>query len=170
MVLYLGSMSKTISPGLRIGWIVGPEAVIERLADIKMQTDYGSSSLSQWAAAEWFSSGLYDEHMRYIREQLKIRRNATVRSLEKHFTDIATWNFPKGGFYVWVHLTPSLSIRELFEKALKEGILLNPGNLYDRDAIQYLRISYAYAPLSDIEDAIARLAIIVKQIAKETKQ
>jgi len=107
MVLYLGSMSKTISPGLRIGWIVGPEAVIERLADIKMQTDYGSSSLSQWAAAEWFSSGLYDEHMRYIREQLKIRRNATVRSLEN---------------------------------------------------------------LSDIEDAIARLAIIVKQIAKETKQ
>lgn len=61
-----------------------------------MQTDYGSSSLSQWAAAEWFSSGLYDEHMCYIREQLKIRRNATVRSLEKHFTDIATWNFPKG--------------------------------------------------------------------------
>lgn len=53
-MLYVSSLSKTLSPGLRIGWIVGPEPVIERLADIKMQTDYGSSSLSQRVAAEWF--------------------------------------------------------------------------------------------------------------------
>lgn len=170
IVLYLGSMSKTISPGLRIGWVVGPEAVIERLADIKMQTDYGSSSLSQWAAAEWFSSGLYYSHVKYIREQLKIRRDATVQSLTKHFSDIASWDIPMGGFYIWLRLAPTFSMRELFEKALAEGILINPGNIYDRDAIQYLRISYSYAPLSDIENAIARLAIIIRRISKQTNQ
>lgn len=70
-VLYLGSLSKSLSPGLRIGWIVGPEPVIERLSDIKMQTDYGSSSISQRVAAEWFKSGLYEQHLGLVREELK---------------------------------------------------------------------------------------------------
>ena len=56
-VLYIGSLSKTLSHGLRIGWIIGPEPVIDRLSDIKMQTDYGSSSLSQRVAAEWINEG-----------------------------------------------------------------------------------------------------------------
>ena len=67
LILYVGTLSKTVSPGLRIGWVAGPEPVIERLADIKMQTDYGSSSLSQWAAAKWLSSGLYDENLSRIK-------------------------------------------------------------------------------------------------------
>lgn len=166
MVLYLGSMSKSVSPGLRIGWIVGPDPVIDRLADIKMQTDYGSSALSQWAAAHWLSSGLYQEHLKETRNQLRIRRDTAIQSLEKHFADIASWEKPKGGFYIWVRITPPLSIHELFEQALKEGILLNPGHLYDRDANQYLRISYSYASLSDIKIGIARLAMLVKSVSK----
>jgi GntR family transcriptional regulator of abcA and norABC len=164
LVLYLGSLSKTLSPGLRIGWIVGPEPVINRLADIKMQTDYGSSSLSQWAAVEWFSSGLYDQHLTEIRKQLKIRRDATLDALEKHFSDIATWEKPSGGFYIWLQILPSFSIRKLFEMALEEGILLNPGNVYDFQADQYLRISYSYASLSKIEDGLRRLSIIVRKL------
>ncbi|MDE1376706.1 PLP-dependent aminotransferase family protein, partial [Bacillus licheniformis] len=81
-VLYIGSFSKTLSPGLRIGWIVGPEPVIERLSDIKMQTDYGSSSLSQRVAAEWLTSGLYQKHLENVREQLKIRRSFVLHVLE----------------------------------------------------------------------------------------
>ncbi|WP_028401201.1 PLP-dependent aminotransferase family protein [Ectobacillus panaciterrae] len=163
-VLYVGSLSKTVSPGLRIGWVVGPEPVIERLADIKMQTDYGSSSLSQWAAAEWLSSGLYQEHLSYIRRELKSRRDATIDLLQKHFGNIASWNVPKGGFYIWLRFIPSIPIRELFEKALKEGILLNPGNVYDRDTTQYIRISCSYASLSDMEYGLARLSIIIRDL------
>ena len=74
IVLHIGSMSKVISPGLRIGWIVGSEPVIQRLADIKMQTDYGSSSISQQIAAEWFTNGLYDEHLQFVRTKLKTQR------------------------------------------------------------------------------------------------
>jgi GntR family transcriptional regulator of abcA and norABC len=98
LVLYLGSLSKTLSPGLRIGWMVGPEPVIERLADIKMQTDYGSSSLSQWAAAEWFSSGLYQEHLEQVRAQLKIRKEIVVKGLKTHFSDLATWKILREDF------------------------------------------------------------------------
>jgi GntR family transcriptional regulator, regulator for abcA and norABC len=163
-VLYVGSLSKTVSPGLRIGWVVGPEPVIERLADIKMQTDYGSSSLSQWAAAEWISSGLYAEQLRFIRKELKERRDAMVHYLEKYFGGIASWNVPEGGFYIWVQLTSLAATRELFEKALKEGILLNPGNLYGPDTSNYLRLSYSYASLADMERGMARLAAIIKNL------
>ncbi|MEH7524087.1 PLP-dependent aminotransferase family protein [Bacillus sp. JJ1503] len=164
LVLYLGSLSKTLSPGFRIGWVVGPEPVIEHLADIKMQTDYGSSSLSQWAAVEWFSSGLYDQHLNEIRKQLKIRRDFTLNILNKYFSNLATWEKPKGGFYVWIRLLPSISIRKLFETALEEGILLNPGNIYDIQADQYLRISYSFASLSDLEDGLRRLSMIVRRL------
>lgn len=163
-VLYLGSLSKTLSPGLRIGWVVGPEPVIEHLADIKMQTDYGSSSLSQWAAVEWFSTGLYYQHLNEIRKQLKIRRDFTLNTLNKYFSNIATWEKPNGGFYVWVRLLPSISIRKLFEMALAEGILLNPGNVYDNQADQYLRISYSFASLSNLEDSLRRLSIIIRRL------
>jgi len=166
LILYLGSLSKSLSPGLRIGWIVGPEPVVEHLADIKMQTDYGSSSISQWAAAEWFSSGLYDQHLNVVRTQLKIRRDFTLDILNRYFSDIAAWEKPTGGFYIWLRLLPPLSMRKLFELALAEGILLNPGNVYDHHAEQYLRISYSFASLSDIEDGLKRLSKLVKSIAK----
>ncbi|KAB2329711.1 PLP-dependent aminotransferase family protein [Cytobacillus depressus] len=164
LVLYLGSLSKTLSPGFRIGWVVGPEPVIEHLADIKMQTDYGSSSLSQWAAVEWFASGLYEQHLNEIRNQLKIRRDFTLNILNKYFSDIATWEKPNGGFYIWLRLLTSISIRELFETALAEGILLNPGNVYDHQADQHLRISYSFASLSELEDGLRRLSMIIRRL------
>jgi GntR family transcriptional regulator, regulator for abcA and norABC len=165
LVLYLGSISKTLSPGLRIGWIVGPQTVIERLADIKMQTDYGASSLSQWTVAEWLASGFYQQHLEKVRKELKNRRKVTIDALQKHFSQIAAWDVPKGGFYVWLRLRASLSIRNLFEKALQEGILLNPGNVYDQHPSQYLRLSYSYASISELEQGLYRLSSIIKQFS-----
>lgn len=166
LVLHLGSMSKTLSPGLRIGWVVGPEPVIERLADIKMQTDYGSSSLSQWAVAEWLASGLYQQHLEKVREVLKVRREVMMDGLQKHFSDLAAWSVPKGGFYVWLRLLPALSIRELFETSLENGILLNPGNVYDQHFSQYLRLSYSYASLPQLQQSLYQLSLIIRQLLK----
>lgn len=161
LVLQIGSMSKTLGPGLRIGWITGPEPVINRLADIKMQTDYGSSTLSQYAVAEWLSNGFYEEYMNGIRAELKCRRDFTAGLLNKYFRDLASWNIPAGGFYIWLRLRHEVPIPKLFEKALKEGILLNPGNVYDRNDGQHLRLSYSYASLPDLEKGVRRLAELI---------
>lgn len=163
-VLYLGSISKALSPGLRIGWVVGPEPVIDRLADIKMQTDYGASSLSQWAVSEWLSSGLYGKHLEHMRVSLRIRREVTLKVLEREFDGIAEWQKPTGGFYIWLRLPSSIPLRELFDTALKEGILLNPGNLYDPGAVNHLRLSYAYASLAQLETGLNKLAKIIRQL------
>ncbi|CAK7032348.1 MAG: HTH-type transcriptional regulator NorG [Eubacterium sp.] len=158
MVLSLGTLSKTLAPGLRIGWIAGPESVVRRLGDIKMQTDYGASSLSQWAAAEFLTSGLYDTYLHGLRKELRKRRAAALRVLADYFTGLADWNVPEGGFYVWLRFKSSLSIDRLFKKALEHRILLNPGSIYDFAPNHALRISYAYEPPEVFRKAMKTLA------------
>lgn len=157
-VLYLGSLSKSLSPGLRIGWVVGSESVINRLADLKMQSDYGSSTLSQLVAAEWLSSGLYEQHLQNVREQLRIRRRTALEALEKHLSSYATWEIPKGGFFIWVKIKPVFKVKRLFDKALRQGILLNPGSIYAEQSGQFIRLSYGFASLDEIEKGIFQLS------------
>lgn len=130
-----------------------------------MQTDYGSSSISQQVAAEWFRSGFYGEHIQYIRGELKRKRDFMLDVLNKYCKDIATWHIPLGSFYIWLHIGPEISSRILFEKALKENILLNPGNLYDRNAGDFLRLSYSYASLDEIEIGIKNIARLIKSLS-----
>ncbi|MEC1473309.1 PLP-dependent aminotransferase family protein [Bacillus haynesii] len=157
-ILYVGTLSKTVSPGLRIGWVAGPEPVIERLADIKMQTDYGSSSLSQWAAAKWLSSGLYVENLSRIKGELRQRRDEALRCLETYCRGIARWEKPSGGFYIWVTFLKPLSLSALFEQALQKNILINPGTLYDKEAKYSIRLSYSYASLEELRYSIQTIA------------
>lgn len=168
LVLYFGSLSKTLSPGLRIGWIIGPEQVIEQLADIKMQTDYGTSSLSQWVAAEWLSNGLYQEYLNRVRVQLRLRRNAMCKTLKTYFSDIATWDLPQGGFYIWLSFNCPISLKQLFKLCLEQGILINCGNLYDHLSSQHLRLSYAYASLTDLNEGLYRLSILARTLFAES--
>ncbi|MFB5674792.1 PLP-dependent aminotransferase family protein [Paenibacillus terreus] len=169
-VLYTGTLSKSFSPGLRIGWVIGPEPVIGRLADIKMQMDYGSSMLSQETAALWLSSGRHEAHLVHIRSRLRERRDHLLELLHRFFLDIAEWDKPSGGFYIWIKLTVTVPLRALFEAALAEGILLNPGDLYDRNDRQHLRLSYAYASAAEMNGAVPALSAIVRRLAKTERQ
>lgn len=161
LVLYVGSMSKNMSPGLRIGWVVGPEQVIGRLADIKMQTDYGSSSISQYVAAEMLGSGLYTEHNKMLRKKVRIRRDAAIAALNKYFQGIASWNTPAGGYFIWLRLNNAISTYQLFVKALKNKVLIHPGDLYEYHSNQYIRISYSNASLEEIDFGIKVLSELV---------
>ena len=160
-VLHLGTLSKTVSPGLRIGWAVGPEPVIKRLADIKMQSDYGSSSLSQLLAAKWLEEGHHTRHCEALRIQLRLRRDTVLDLLQTYFAPLATWNQPTGGFYVWLSLNKPLSLPKLFRAALQAGLLLNTGDLYNRSDAKHLRLSYAYASLVELEIGLRKLAELV---------
>ncbi len=162
-VMYLGTASKSLAAGLRVGWLIGPENVIEHLSDIKMQIDYGTSSLSQEVVAEWITSGLYEEYLLKLRKNLKIRMDYTLNILEKYFKDIATWNKPVGGFYIWLKLNVPISLNKLFEITCREGILINPGNVYDLSNNQNLRISYSYASLTDLERGLKILSKVIRE-------
>lgn len=168
-VLHLGTISKTVSPGMRIGWAVGPEPVIRRLADIKMQSDYGASSLSQLLAARWFGQGHHARHLETLRMQLRLRRDAVLEMLHTHFARLASWSRPAGGFYIWLCLNTPLPLPKLFTAALEAGLLLNTGDLYNRSDSRHLRLSYAYASLSELETGIKKLAGIVQKSISNDK-
>lgn len=153
-VLYIGSVSKTLSPGLRIGWIIGPTTVIERLADIKMQTDYGSSAISQEIVLHWLESGKYEEYLEHLRKKLKKRAEFVVEILEEKFSTIASWNQPKGGFYIWLTFKEPIVHKAFFMQLLQHQVLINPGFIYDPHDVHHVRLSYAYATFEELKKGL----------------
>lgn len=165
-VIYLGTISKTMAPGLRIGWVVGPEAVVQRLGDVKMQTDYGASSVSQWLMTELLLSGDYDEYLKKLRIELKERRDYTLGILKDEFSGMANWNVPEGGFYIWLRFDRKLPMDKIFSDALGSGVLLNPGNIYDYGENNAIRVSYAYAKPEEQKKALKILSGIAEKYYK----
>ena len=128
--------------------------------------DYGASSLSQWALTEIFNSGAYDKYLGHLRLQLKERRDIALEALEKNFSDIAAWNIPTGGLYIWLRVNSKISSDKLFEEALSKNILLNPGSVYDYKENKNIRLSFAYANKEDLAKGIAILGDIIKNYKK----
>lgn len=161
-VLYVNSFSKTIAPGLRIGWVVGPSDVIHRLSDLRMQIDYGCSFLSQLVATELLTSGRYEKHLSNVRVQLRMKRDFLLSLLEEHFSKFATWSKPKGGLFVWLVFKRKVNTRKLFKRCIHEGILLNPGFIYNSREPS-LRFSFGYPTLEEMETGIITIRRILEQ-------
>jgi GntR family transcriptional regulator of abcA and norABC len=163
-VLYIGSVSKHLSPGLRIGWVVGPEAVIERLSDIKMQVDYGASTLSQIVTEKWLTSSHRQEAMSQIRDSLKRRRDVTLAALDEYMSDLGTWAKPEGGFYIWITLHKMYSEEQLFNNAIDAGVLIYPGHVYGNEGACTLRISYSSESEVRLKEGVRLLSEVIRHL------
>ena len=101
-----------------------------------MQTDYGSSSLSQRVVAEWINEGFYEEHVAKRKNAPEKRRQIMIRALNKYCADIASWDIPSGGVFIWLKVVHNIPMKKkLFLEALSKGILLNPGRIYEEESI-----------------------------------
>lgn len=161
MVIYLGSASKALAPGLRIGWLIAPEPIVQRLSDVKMQVDYGASVLSQVVFTEFLRTGMYDQYTTALRKELRHRRDAALAVLDRYYRSFATWRVPDGGFYIWLTLTKNLSMEQLFATAAKAGILINPGDIYDFNQNHSLRLSYSYTTPAEFAQGAKTLAKLI---------
>ncbi|OWR31746.1 GntR family transcriptional regulator [Saccharibacillus sp. O23] len=156
-VLYMGSLSKSLSPGLRIGWVVAPSPVAARLADVKMQTDYGSSAFSQEIAAHWLETGLYERHAERLRSELRRRAARTESALRERFRELADWETPEGGFYIWLRFRKPIADKSFFRRLLDRKVLINPGYIYDPSDLHHIRLSYAYASDEEMQAGLNAL-------------
>lgn len=105
--------------------------------------------------------------MEALREELKFRRDFMLQLLAEHFSDVAVWQVPKGGFYIWLKIRAAISTRKLFYLALREGILLNPGHVYDEHDERHLRLSYSYPSKEQLEGELVRLRNLLKTFEKQ---
>jgi GntR family transcriptional regulator of abcA and norABC len=156
LVIYLGSLSKTAAPGFRIGWIVAPRNVIKRLADAKHQMDYGTSLILQQMANVYLATGMWEKHLRLINSSLTLRRDIMLSALSKHLCEELEWNVPTGGYHIWCRTKKQIDIVRLLEISILNKVLFLPGVIMGAEK-DFLRLTYAKARLSDIEEGIIRL-------------
>ncbi len=160
-VIYFGSISKSLAPGLRIGWTVAAKPVIDRLTDVRMQTDYGASSLSQLVLAEILADPEYETYQADFRSVLVKNAAAAEQILHHYWDDFATWQTPTGGFYLWVRLADNINIPKLFDLATAHNVLFNPGSIYDFQPNQYIRLSFSYESSDRFEQGIKILTDLI---------
>ena len=142
-VLHIGSFSKSLGPGLRLGYVVASWDVMSRL--ISRKTDAGTGVMDQMIVGDYFSKH-YDEHIQDMRGALKRKCNVLSAALREHFGPLVDFEEPRGGMYLWVKLPPGIDSRDLVQTALEEGIAYNPGPDWSANpdaAANYIRLCFA---------------------------
>ena len=164
-VLYLGTLSKTLAPGLRIGWVVAPQELIDKLVILKQGCDLHTSSFCQHVAYEAARGGFLDSHVRVIRRMYGERRDAMLQALERHFPASARWTHPQGGLFLWVTLPPGIDSAELLQEALAQDVAFVPGRACfpDGGGQETLRLNFSFMPPERIEEGIRRLGGLFRQ-------
>jgi len=128
-----------------------------------MQTDYGSSAISQEIVLHWLQTGKYEKHIKSLRKELVRRANFVEGILQESFSEIASWSQSKGGFYIWLKFHEPIVDKELFTKLLHREVLINPGYIYDPQDAKHIRLSYAYATEEELEKGLNILFEITKK-------
>jgi 2-aminoadipate transaminase len=165
-VIYMSTLSKTLAPGIRLGWIVAPREVIHRLVQAKQGTDLHTSTFVQLVAAEALERGVVDRNVRRVREMYRGRRDVMLRALERAFPDPSlgvTWTRPQGGLFLWMRLPAGMSAVELLPEAIEQSVAFVPGVPFHPDGTgaNTLRLNFSHADAARIEEGIARLGRVV---------
>ncbi|MBM7694309.1 DNA-binding transcriptional MocR family regulator [Peribacillus deserti] len=154
-VLYISSLSKIVASGLRIGWIIGPAPVIERLSDAKQQVDFGHASFTQWIAQEFLESKYFDVHINYLVKQLRIRRDQIVTSLNAYMKEQIEYHLPEGGIHLWCKVLREHNEGQLLENSIKNGVIYVPGSTMGTRK-GYIRFTFARENDGNIDEGIKR--------------
>lgn len=142
-VIHVGTLSKIVAPGLRIGWIVAPRPIVQRLADVKGQIDLGVPGLVQALASGFLQSPAWPRHVGTVQMTLCERRDAFLAALQPLGERGARWTEPQGGLYVWLRFGDALTDRLRLEQAIRLGVVYAPGRVYGM-ADGYARLNYLW--------------------------
>lgn len=159
--ILLGSFSKIISPGLRIGWICAGKEIMEKLIIAKQAADLHSNYLSQRIVHQYLMDNDIDEHIMKIRAAYGKRRDLMIENITEYFPEEVKFTKPEGGMFLWVTLPERASSLDLFELAVKENVAFVPGNPFytdDGSRNNTLRLNFSNSDEEQIEEGIKRLA------------
>ena len=164
-VIHINTLSKIFNPGVRIGWVTAPQALIETLALAKQGQDQCSTTIGQYLAFAFASRNLIEQQKSKAVEIYRRKRDAMLVALEHYFPQSAYWTKPQGGFYTWVTLPEEIDTEALLPRAIKDAsvaYVAGPAFYHNRSGKEHMRLCYSYVSESQIEEGVRRLAHIVK--------
>jgi 2-aminoadipate transaminase len=177
-IIYLSTFSKTLAPGLRVGWIVAPPEVIGKLTQLKQGADLHTSTFNQFVAYEVARDGFLEQHVQLIRRVYRERRDVMLQALQEFFPPEVIWTHPHGGLFLWVTLPEGSDMQALFKSALEQSVAFVPGHSFfarssqgvgndgisnnGRHADHHMRLNFSNAAPEQIREGIRRLAAAVK--------
>ena len=164
-VIYLGSFSKTIVPGFRIGWALVPQSLKEKLVIASESSILCPSNFSQMAIASYLANQPWREQIASFCALYKVRRDAMLSALDAYFPKAATWTKPAGGFYVWVTLPPEIDTKAMVPRAIAAKVAYVPGTAFYADGFGSwsLRLSYCYPTPERITQGVMAFSKVVEQ-------
>jgi 2-aminoadipate transaminase len=164
--LYMGSFSKVLAPGLRLGYVVAPPAIHGRLVQAKQAADLHSPSFNQRVVAEVVKDGFLDRHVPTIRALYRSQRDAMLAALGREMAGLdVRWNTPAGGMFLWLRLPEGLTATALLPRAVEKGVAFVPGEAFyaEQPDPRTLRLSFVTASAQQIDIGIAALAAAVRE-------
>ena len=164
-VIYLGSFSKTIVPGFRIGWALVPQALREKLVIASESSILCPSNFAQMSISSYLADQPWRDQISSFVDLYKVRRDAMLETLDNFFPKSATWTRPQGGFYVWVTLPPEVDTKAMMPKAIVAKVAYVPGTAFYADGLGSwsMRLSYCYPTPERIREGVKALAGVVEQ-------
>ncbi|MCD6466700.1 MAG: PLP-dependent aminotransferase family protein [Methanomicrobia archaeon] len=164
-VLYLGTFSKTFSPGIRVAWVCGPTEIVRKLTIAKQSTDLCSNVLSQRTVYEYCHRGYLEENLKKLRKMYKRKRDIMLKAMEDYFPEGVKWTKPEGGLFLWVTLPEYIDTKEMFEDAIKNNVAYVVGTAF-AGGKNTMRLNFSYPSDEDIVEGIKRLAEVIKSRIK----
>jgi 2-aminoadipate transaminase len=167
-VIYLGTFSKILSPGIRVGWAAAPRPVLQKMNIGKQAADLCSSSMTQLFVSTYFSSGDWQRYVYSLRDVYRHRRNVMFDALAEHFPREAQWTRPEGGMFIWATLPDYIDTTDLLARALRENVAFVPGRqaYLDGRGGSSMRLNFSGVTDDEIREGIRRIgSVIAEQVA-----
>jgi len=168
-VIYIGTFSKKLMPGVRIGWIAAPRAVLRKLVALKQISDCGTSPILQAGLHHYLAAGSLRSHLKKVRAEYRNRRDLMLESMSRYFPSRVRWTHPPGGMFLWVTLPEGLDSGELFVAARRKDVLFSRGDLFHVDgqgpggtADNTLRLTFSSASPDQIDLGIRTLGELIR--------
>ncbi len=164
-VIYISTVSKILSPGLRIGWIVASQSLISIFERAKQSMDLHTPTLNQFIVAEALRRDIIDRHLPRIKEIYRMKKNIMLEALEEYFPENSRWTRPAGGLFIFAYLPEGIDTKAMLPKALERGVIYVPGQSFfvDGSGKNTMRLNFSYPSPEKIEEGIRRLGQVIKE-------
>ncbi len=164
--IYCGSFSKTATPGLRVGYLVASPTLMPNLIKLKQAADLHTNRIGQWLLANWLDSPAYQEHILKTRAYYRQQRDIMLTALANHCGELATWDTPPGGLFIWARLNQQIDTRRLLQATMAQNVAFMPGEPFFAtpvDAAGCIRLNFSHATADAVEQGIAIIKDALQQ-------